>query len=137
VLTFSFSCVDLRRVQKILKCKAPTSAQFINEPNSNLKTALMVATRRSNEEIVRVLLHAGARIEVIDVTAGSPLHIALSQRDEDKFSVKIASMLIEKAFETDFELKLNGSPILHYIIRSKHPELLNNVFQRFSVADSG
>ncbi len=104
---------DLGRVDALLQAGAD-----VNEADANGNTALIVATRMGQADIVRRLLEAGAGVDHANNAGLTALHMAV-----EAGNVEITGMLLEKAPQLD-RLENGGFTPLSIAVHSDHVQLV-------------
>lgn len=104
---------DLRQVHALLHAGAD-----VNEADANGNTALIVATRMGQADIVRRLLEAGAGVDPANNAGLTALHMAV-----EAVNVEITGMLLEKAPQLD-RLENGGFTPLSIAVHSDHIQLV-------------
>ena len=104
---------DLRQVDLLLQAGAD-----VNEADANGNTALIVAARMGQADIVRRLLEAGAGVDPANNAGLTALHMAV-----EAGNVGITGMLLEKAPQLD-RLENGGFTPLSIAVHSDHVQLV-------------
>ena len=81
---------DSQSLEYFLHQMVGTNPQFVNMSDSRGRTALHIACNNSNEQVISILLHYGARCDLQDINGNTPLHLAAVRANS-----KIMSMLLE------------------------------------------
>ncbi|XP_066945557.1 transient receptor potential cation channel subfamily A member 1 homolog isoform X1 [Macrobrachium rosenbergii] len=85
----------------------PYSCTMLNAENEDLDTPLHLACKWGHEEVVRLLLEAGADVKATNSSSSTPLHLAAF-----KGHVGCCHLLLDSAAPTDIFNKENKTPLI-------------------------
>ncbi len=107
---------DLQKIRDFINANADVNN---NQHGSIQQTPLHAAVWTNHEEIVRLLLSSGARIDARDRNGNTPLHLAVMRGDSH---IEIIKILLDSGAK-QFNNKLNLSPI-QLARRLDHPQTI-------------
>jgi ankyrin repeat protein len=105
---------DARQVLNLLvRNQAPLNVQ-----NAQGETALFIAARQGDFDVVKFLLMAGANPNICNVDEASPLHVALANNN-----VAVAAALLKSGAHVNAR-DACGDSALHWAVREGHSEAI-------------